>query len=103
MTDETRVLYRFHWDCGRQGDVEGLFIAYPSEIDDAIGKDIYFGEILGKHSEIHGTLDAEDVTRVSDDAERVTWLFELMGDRLSGYCPLDYLPEDDDAEEKENL
>lgn len=84
-------LYRFQWDCGRMGDVEGLFIASQDEVDAAIGKPIYFGEILGKHSEVYGDLDEGDISLVSDDQEKVGWLRELLGSNVSGYSPLGYI------------
>ena len=50
-------LWKFHWDCGRAGDVEGLFIATEEEVENLIGSEVYFGEILGKHSEVYGTVE----------------------------------------------
>lgn len=31
-------LWSFYWDCGRQGEVEGLFKATREEVENAIGK-----------------------------------------------------------------
>ena len=44
-------------------------MADPAEVKAAIGKPVYFGEILGKHSEIEGNLDEGDVKAldVSDE------------------------------------
>jgi hypothetical protein len=86
-------LFRFHWGCGRQGKVEGSFVATQVEIDDAIGRDVYFGEILGKHSEICGTLDIEDVTLLTDDPEFVAKAVKY-GLVPAGYNPLEYLSDD---------
>lgn len=52
-------LYKFYWDCGRQGDVEGLFFADEETVNKSIGSQVYFGEILGKHSEVYGTLEED--------------------------------------------
>ncbi len=57
-------LYSFEWDCGRMGFVEGLFVATEEEIKDAIDKEVYFGEILGKHSEVYGTLEQGDLKAI---------------------------------------
>jgi hypothetical protein len=84
-----KKLYRFAWDCGRQGTVEGLFVADSDEVDAAIGERVYFGEILGKHSEIHGTLEASEIQVVADDPVFVQKFEEY--DCASGYNPLDYL------------
>ncbi|ADQ53308.1 hypothetical protein 65p300 [Aeromonas phage 65] len=48
-------LYRFYWDAGRGGSVEGLFVEDSEVVEKYIGSDVYFGEILGKHSEVEGT------------------------------------------------
>lgn len=89
-------LYKFYWDCGRMGDLEGLFIATQEQIDSIMGKDIYFGEVLGKHSEIYGTIDAGDITKIDFGNDAVLKLKDVFGKTtLSGYNPLDYVEEDD--------
>lgn len=86
ITDSSKVcLWRFYWDCGRQGDVEGVFKATKEEVDAAIGMEVYFGEILGKHSEVFGELEVGEITLESDDPLVVKNAVE------SGYNPLDYL------------
>ena len=97
-------LYSFYWDCGRQGSVEGLFIAEEQEIKKAIGSHVYFGEILGKHSNVGGNLGEEHLTVVSDDQEKIEWLRKVVGDimedssvtTISGFNPLHYVHEDDE-------
>lgn len=85
-------LYQFFWDCGRMGEVDGLFIAEESEVNSFIGKQVYFGEILGKHSEIYGTLDSDDLTVLSEDQEKIEWLEGIMQcETISGYNPLAYI------------
>lgn len=97
MTILNRGIYRFHWDCGRQGEVTGLFIATAEDVAEAIGKQVYFGEILGKHSEIYGKLEADEITLISENPSDVE-VFERL--RLaSGYNPLHYLPEPEDEGE----
>jgi hypothetical protein len=68
-------VYKFHWGCGRAGDLEGVFVADDKEVQEVIGEEVYFGEVLGKHSEIYGTLDEEDITLISTD-EKVVKLVE---------------------------
>lgn len=85
-------IYKFHWDCGRQGDVEGCFVADDREVKSAIGKEVYFGEILGKHSEIYGTLEKDEIELTTTDSQVVS-LFEQFK-LASGYNPLEYLQED---------
>lgn len=87
-------LYRFNWDCGRDGDVNGVFIADDDDVNDNIGKGVYFGEILGKHSEIHGTLDEDDLEVLSDDQDFIDKMIVVFGDGdISGYNPLNYIGE----------
>ena len=84
-------LYKFRWDCGRQGHVDGVFTAEEDEVKSTIGKRIYFGEILGKHSEIFGWLDKEDIEMLSDDP-KVVDIFETKVGPF-GYNPLEYVRE----------
>ncbi|MEK4006520.1 hypothetical protein [Paenibacillus sp. FSL H3-0333] len=86
-----KYLYEFHWDCGRQGDVEGLFVATQEQIDNAIGKEVYFGEILGKHSEIFGELEKCDIKKLEISSEVVSEVSNHLGLTWSGYNPLHYL------------
>lgn len=87
-----KKLYSFFWDCGRMGSVEGLFIADEEKVDELMGHRIYFGEILGKHSEIYGNLDDEDISVLSEDQEKIEWLEGIMCSKtISGYNPLDYV------------
>lgn len=89
MTKDTGLkLWKFHWDYGRSGDVRGLFKATQEEIDKAIGNEVYFGEILGKHSEVYGVLEECDLTLVSDNPVEVNVASE------SGYNPLEYIQYD---------
>lgn len=102
MSDESKkALWRFHWSVGRMGDVDGLFVATDAEVEDALGREVYFGEILGKHSEVYGTLEAKDLTRLTGDPSFIS-KFEEYGCG-NGYNPLDYLnAEEDDSEEEED-
>ncbi len=90
-------LYKFSWDIGRMGEVEGLFIADEEKVNEMIGSDVYFGEILGKHSEIFGTLDKEDLEIKSDDKSFVSKLKSLLGTSISGYNPLSYIDDEDEV------
>ncbi len=86
-------LYKFLWDIPRGGSVSGAFLAEPKEVAKAMGKDVYFGEILGKHSEVYGTLDVGDV-KALDVSDEFVKEFALHFPDGFGYNPLDYLSED---------
>lgn len=86
-------LYRFFVDCGRSGYLEGLFVAQPEELNEAYGTTLYFGEVLGKHSEVTVKFDPEDITLISEDKEFVKKLVEIVGVNVSGFNPLSYYNE----------
>lgn len=87
-------LWKFFWYCGRNGEVEGLFTATQEEIEKYIDSQVYFGEILGKHSEIYGTLEWDDIEKLDLDSETVEKVTKLLGKTWSGYNPLDYIDEE---------
>ena len=84
-------VYRFYWDCGRQGDLSGVFVANSEDIDKAIGKRIDFGEALGKFSNIYGDLTEEDIELLSDNPE----VIQVVQDHglTNGWNPLEYIQE----------
>jgi len=87
-------LWKFYWDCRRMGSVTGLFFATKKAVDEAIGSEVYFGEILGKHSEIYGTLDMEDLTEIKLQNAAAEALVDAIGETVSGYNPLNYIQEE---------
>lgn len=89
-----KVIAKFYWDCGRAGDVAGMFTCTKEELENTYGKTIYFGEILGKHSEVSGELSEEDIQILSDDQEFIAKFEEIVGSgTLSGYNPLEFISE----------
>jgi hypothetical protein len=92
-----KVIAKFFWDCGRMGEVEGMFVSSRDELEKAYGKEVYFGEILGKHSEVYGTLDRCDIEIKTDDQAFIAKFEEIMGGgTISGYNPLSYLRDDEE-------
>jgi len=89
--NNVKGVYKFLWGCGRNGDLEGVFISTTKEVNEILGKEIDFGEVLGKHSEICGTIDKGDITLVTHDPA-VVKVIEDHG-LTSGYNPFDYLEE----------
>ena len=85
-------LYKFEWDYGRQGSIDGLFISEEKDVKNAIGKNVYFGEILGKHSDIYGVIEEGEITeiKVSDSTLNELNLIFKNGN-ICGYNPLDYV------------
>ena len=85
-------LYKFFWEFRRFGIIEGLFIANYSDIP--FDKELFFGEALGKHSEISGTLKYEDITLISEDKDFIDRFITIVGD--FGYNPIEYEMEEDE-------
>ena len=88
----TRHLYEFRFDCRRSGVLKGLFVAEEKEVEDAIGKQVYFGEVLGKHSEIEGELEKDEVCIKSSDENFINQFIETIGVSF-GYNPLEHIRE----------
>jgi hypothetical protein len=86
-----KYLWKFHWDCGGEGDVDGLFVATESEVNELIGKEVYFGEILGKHSEVYGAIDEGEIVKIEVDPKAVEQITNVLGETWEGYNPLEYI------------
>ena len=94
-------IYKFYVDCGRMGDLSGVFVADSEIVEKAIakGKSVYFHDVLGKHSEIEVDLSESNITLASDDPSVVAIVSEL--DLCNGINPFDYFDEDELDEEDE--
>ena len=85
-------LYRFHWDCGRQGNLEGVFEATETEVASLTDKEIWFGEVLGKHSDVGGVIENDDIDLLTSDQDFIDKAHEY--DLIpSGFNPFHYLDE----------
>jgi len=86
-------LYRWYADFFRNGKIDSLFLAKPHEIENAVGKKYNLGEVLGKHSNIYGTLKREEITLISENPIVVDELCRAsnMCNTISGYNPMDYV------------
>lgn len=85
-------LYKFYWDYGRMGHVDGLIISTDEKIKSNLGEPVYFGDVLGEHSEIEGIIEESDFTEISDNQELIKNLKDIFkSDTLSGYNPFEYI------------
>ena len=84
------AIYRMYFDCGRQGELTGIFIADKAKVKVLLenGIQIYWGEVLGKHSEVYGPLDEGELVEVSDNPEAIKIIKEL--ELENGYNPFNY-------------
>jgi len=92
-------VYKLELDCGRMGSLTGLFIEESDHVDYLLESKIeaQFGEVLGKHSDIHCTIDEGDISLCSDDPE-VVRMVQKTG-MWCGYNPFHQYPLDFDYEE----
>ncbi len=61
-----KKLWKFEWGV-EYAFIGGLFVATDEEVKNLIGKQVYFGEYEGKHSDVYGTIEEGEITLVSDN------------------------------------
>lgn len=87
-----KILVRFEIDYGRHGSIDGLFVTTREWMEALTGVTVYFGEILGKHSEVW--VDdfnwTECCTVLTEEQDKIDFLIDLLGWNISGYDPSDY-------------
>lgn len=96
--EDKLLIVEYFLDYGRMGELNGLFICTETEYNQSIGRKVYWGEVLGKHSEVYHTLEADDLLIKSDDQEFITKLREVLGVtwNISGFNPIARIQERDD-------
>ena len=89
-------LYKYEFFKGPILMEKGLFVATPEHVSNAIGKEAWFGGTSGVRSENYGTLTEDHITLISDDQEKVKWLFDVTGGALNicGFNPLQYMKQE---------
>ena len=50
--------------------------------------EVYFGEVLGKHSEVYGAMEAKDIKLITNKKDVVKIIEDY--DLTNGYNPFDY-------------
>ena len=83
-------IYKMNLDFGRIGTLDGKFIATDEQVETLTKSDIevYFGEALGKHSEVFCKIKPKDITLITENEDTVK-IFEDEG-LASGYDPFAY-------------
>lgn len=104
MSRSKRVLVKFDFGA-YYGRVESLIVCTTNDINSMVGKNIHFGEVAGKHSEVYGEITSDMFEIISDSSIVIdTFLgaFETAHDHepvtLMGISPFDY---DDEESEDE--
>lgn len=88
--EEKKNLYKLQQDYGRMGFIQGFFLATPSKMESIMGTEVYFGEALGKHSEIFCNISDSTVKMISSDQSFIEKAVEC-GLVPNGYNPFNYL------------
>ena len=85
-----KALFKMNFDCGRMGNLEGVFVADIEDVECLVNNKIsvYFGEVLGKYSEIYGCVTESEIKQITTD-ENVIKVVEEYG-LESGYNPFEY-------------
>lgn len=83
-------IYKFSLDCGRMGDLEGVFIATDQQVKELISCkiEVYFGEILGKHSEVWSKIEKKHIKLLTTDINAIEVVEKY--DLTNGVNPFDY-------------
>lgn len=92
-----KALWKYYWYLGRQGIVEGLFVEDEDEVNLCIGREVYFGEILGKHSEVYGELKSEHLKKLTEDPVIVDFFEQQM--HSFGYNPISAIRDNEEDED----
>lgn len=94
----SKNIYNFFVDFGRMGEIEGVFLAESKQVAEMLieAPELYFGEVLGKHSDISVDIKAEHINLLSDDQTAVEVLEKIFGDTISGFNPMDQWEEQRD-------
>jgi hypothetical protein len=71
-------LYSFYKSFGRMGSLEGVFSAHDHEITQLLGKQLDFGEALGKHSEVVFGFSRSQVKVISEDQDFIKKFNEIL-------------------------
>lgn len=79
-----KKLWKFKW-YSNYAFIGGLFKATDEQVENIIGKEVYFGEIEGKHSNVYGTIEKQEIELVSDNPIVVESVPEF------GYNPFAYI------------
>ena len=93
-------VYKLNVSCGKMGYLDGVFVADDLYVKVLIEHkvDVYFGEVLGKHSEIYGSISEDEIKLITNEKDVVA-LFEEYN-FASGYNPFEYdLTEADEENE----
>lgn len=85
-----KALYRLKFDCGRQGCLEGIFVADTEDVKFLVENKVivYFREVLGKHSGIYGFVEQHELEVITTESNVVEIVEKYS--LATGYNPFEY-------------
>lgn len=86
-----KAIFKLNAYCGRNGFLEGVFVEDTERVNALIESkiEVQFGEVLGKHSFICGSLNKDEIIFVTDSKEAID-VVEKLG-LSTGHNPFNYL------------
>lgn len=87
-------LYSYDENFGRMGELNGVFVSTDEELESNKGKAAYFGEVLGKHSDIFTDEWFDYLTLLTDDQDFIKKAIRY-GLASSGFNPLEYIEDEE--------
>ena len=83
-------VFKLYIDCGRNGELEGVFVAPQEYVDILVDEEIevYWGEVLGKHSEVYGSIEDDEIEFITNEEVAVS-VIDNYG-LASGFNPFEY-------------
>lgn len=100
---EEKAVYKLNVSFGRMGDLSGLFVAKKNHVKLLLEHklEVYFGEVLGKHSEIYGEIEESDMSLVSDSIDVIDVVEKHKLE--TGFNPFEYSITNSEREDFEDL
>lgn len=86
-------LWRWSFD-SRGGTLESYFTATEEEVQGILGETGWFGEVLGKHSDVSVRFTREQFDVISEDSAFVESFKEIIGS--TGYLPFAVLEDNEE-------
>lgn len=92
MSEVKQLLVEMSLDYGRMGSLEGLFLVDEADFELAqkLNPQVYFGEVLGKHSEVYCDFNEMSFRVKTDDPAKIAMLKD-MDMVSSGHDPFEYM------------
>ena len=93
-------IYCYEVDYGRRGTVSGTFVATRGKVESLRDLTVYFGEILGKHSDVSVDFSEEELICLTEDQAFIKKAKEYKLVPI-GRNPFDYIDEDESDDDYE--